>query len=81
MIYDLSYRRNNIDDNKKDEDHPKVFVGAFKHAMFTTKKTTMNVLGADDNEFRSDDWRLCPWDDVMQDGHDIPGKQPNSHTS
>ncbi|CAF1428881.1 unnamed protein product [Didymodactylos carnosus] len=71
--------RNNLDDNNKNEDHPKVFVGAFKHAMFTTKKTSVNVLGAPADEFRSDDWRLFPWDDVMQDGLDIPGKYLDKH--
>jgi hypothetical protein len=61
----MSFRSNNLDDNKKNEDHPKVFVGAFKHAMFTTKKTSVNILGAPGEEFRSDDWRLFPWNDVM----------------
>jgi len=42
--------------------------------MFTTKKTSVNVLGVPGDEFRSDDWRLFPWDDVMQNELDLPGK-------
>ncbi|KAL3695690.1 hypothetical protein R1sor_009766 [Riccia sorocarpa] len=40
----------------KNKHHPLIYVGAFKHAMFDTRKTTVNIIGADDDEFRSNDW-------------------------
>lgn len=42
---------------EKGRNHPKVYVGAFKHAMFTTKKTTIDTAATTPgDEFRSDDW-------------------------
>ncbi|KAI9652056.1 MAG: hypothetical protein M1831_007248 [Alyxoria varia] len=37
-------------------EHPKVYVGFFKHAMFFDKKTSLTVGGAPQDEYRSDDW-------------------------
>ncbi|CCX07008.1 hypothetical protein FPQ18DRAFT_327623 [Pyronema domesticum] len=55
----------------KNKHHPLIYVGAFKHAMFDTRKTSMNVIGADELEFRSNDWWYFSQDWL------VPGDQIN----
>lgn len=58
----------------EDRDHPKVYVGSFKHAMFLTKYTGLGTLGADDLEFRSNDWFYLPnFANELIDGLTLPG--------
>ncbi|KAF2835784.1 hypothetical protein M501DRAFT_997443 [Patellaria atrata CBS 101060] len=46
---------------KRNADHPKVYVGAFRHAMFTTRRTVIDTLASsEDDEFRSNDWVYLP---------------------
>ncbi|KAF8539942.1 hypothetical protein BDD12DRAFT_735900 [Trichophaea hybrida] len=49
----------------KNKHHPLIYVGAFKHAMFDTRKTSTNVLGADELEFRSNDWWYFSQDNLI----------------
>ncbi|KAG7001952.1 hypothetical protein G7Y79_00030g064850 [Physcia stellaris] len=62
-----------FDQNAKDRDHAKVYVGSFHHAMFLDRYTTFGTLGADELEFRSDDWYYLPlWDNDLIDGLTLP---------
>lgn len=57
-----------FDQNAKDRNHPKVYVGAYHHAMFTTRYTGNDNAGATPGEeFRSNDWFFLPWDTTVQD--------------
>jgi hypothetical protein len=38
------------------KNHPLIYVGAFKHAMFDTRNTLLNVIARDEDEFRNNDW-------------------------
>lgn len=63
-----------FEDKGEDRDHAKVYVGSFKHAMFLTKYTGLGTLGADDLEFRSNDWYYLPnFDNELIDGLTLPG--------
>ncbi|KAI1407146.1 hypothetical protein F5Y13DRAFT_183622 [Hypoxylon sp. FL1857] len=57
-------------DAGKDKDHAKVFVGAFYHAIFHTRKTSIDTADPIDKqaEFRSNDWFIWPWDSLVQPG-------------
>ncbi|KAF8466311.1 hypothetical protein BDZ91DRAFT_657955 [Kalaharituber pfeilii] len=59
-----------MDQDAKYRNHPKVYVGVFSHAVFHTRKTNFDLWNpADqDGEFRSNDWYLFPWDDLVQRG-------------
>ncbi|KAI4170337.1 MAG: hypothetical protein LQ346_008874 [Caloplaca aetnensis] len=62
-----------LDQNGKDRDHAKVYVGSFKHAMFLTRYT--GSYGLDDKEWRSNDWYFIPVrDNELIDGLTLPGK-------
>ncbi|CCX06149.1 hypothetical protein FPQ18DRAFT_313583 [Pyronema domesticum] len=61
-INDKGEIRNLGDKNKR---HPLIYVGAFKHAMFDTRKTTYNVIGLDEMEFRSNDWWYFAQDNLV----------------
>ena len=64
-----------FDQNGKDRDHAKVYVGSFRHAMFLDRYTGLATLGADELEFRSNDWFFLPmWDNELIDGLTLPGK-------
>ena len=69
------------DFNVRDRDHPKVFVGAFHHAMFLETYTALSTLGIDDDEFRSNDWYFMPvFPDALLDGLKLPSKNgPESY--
>ncbi|KAK4446676.1 hypothetical protein QBC34DRAFT_356328 [Podospora aff. communis PSN243] len=57
------------DQDAKNRDHPKVYVGAFKHATFHTRRTVIDSCAfADKDEFRSNDWQLLPWSDLVKNG-------------
>lgn len=57
-----------MDQGAKERNHPKVYVGAFHHAMFTTRYTGNDNAGATPGEeFRSNDWFFLPWDTTVQD--------------
>ncbi|KAI9705030.1 MAG: hypothetical protein M1836_006812 [Candelina mexicana] len=59
---------NKFDQNQKDRNHAKVYVGAYHHAMFTTRKTSNDNAGSTPgDEFRSNDWYFLPWDSTVQD--------------
>lgn len=64
-----------MDQDAKDRNHAKVYVGAFHHAMFTTRKTSNDNAGTlPGDEFRSNDWFLLPWDTTVQDDSRIDRK-------
>ncbi|KAI5789698.1 hypothetical protein DFH27DRAFT_614318 [Peziza echinospora] len=48
--------------NGKDKDHPKIYVGWGKHAMFSQRNTAFNdrISQGCGREFRSDDWWYMP---------------------
>ncbi|KAF3063759.1 hypothetical protein GL218_02486 [Daldinia childiae] len=54
----------------KNRDHAKVYVGAFYHAIFDTRKTSIDTADPADKqaEFRSNDWFIWPWDSLVQSG-------------
>lgn len=54
--------------DKKDRDHAKVYVGAFYHATFHTRKTSLDTCSNRGEEFRSNDWQILPWSDLVKDG-------------
>ncbi|CAI6339787.1 unnamed protein product [Periconia digitata] len=58
-----------FDQDAKDRDHPKVYAGAFYHAMFHTRKTSIDSCINSRDEFRSNDWYLLPGNDLVQDGN------------
>lgn len=60
------------DDSGKYRKHPKVYAGFFKHANFFNKKTNINIMGADQDEFRSNDWFFLPQEKDLVDGRVIP---------
>ncbi|KAI5804765.1 hypothetical protein DFH27DRAFT_590732 [Peziza echinospora] len=54
----------------RDRDHPKVYIGAFRHAIFHTRKTTFDTMAtADKDEFRSNDWMFLPTQQWLQLGN------------
>lgn len=56
-----------MDQGAKDRNHPKVYVGAYHHAMFTTRYTANDNAGSTPGEeFRSNDWFFLPWDTTVQ---------------
>ncbi|CAF9928297.1 MAG: hypothetical protein HETSPECPRED_006797 [Heterodermia speciosa] len=62
-----------FDQNGKDRDHAKVYVGSFRHAMFLDRYTGLATLGADELEFRSNDWFFLPnFDNELIDGLTLP---------
>lgn len=54
----------------QNRDYAKVFVGAFYHAIFNTRKTSIDTADPADKqaEFRSNDWFIWPWDSLVQPG-------------
>ncbi|KAI2465951.1 hypothetical protein F4781DRAFT_371514 [Annulohypoxylon bovei var. microspora] len=52
------------------KDFAKVYVGAFYHAIFNTRKTSIDTADPGDKqaEFRSNDWFVWPWDSLVQPG-------------
>lgn len=51
----------------KDKDHPKLYVGWGKHAMFTTRNTGFNDPASQGckREYRSNDWRYFPTNETL----------------
>ena len=57
--------------NAKDRDHPKIYIGWGKHAMFSTRNTGYNdpLSQGCTREFRSNDWWYLPKvDDLIHAG-------------
>ena len=75
LLNSLHSLEDQMDQGKSDRNHAKIYVGAFKHAMFDDRYTGDDALTAQTMEFRSNDWYYLPlWNEDLSDGSKLPGE-------